>query len=280
MSRSTATGVRSHQDIIGELWEDEHRAESAILDERKARLAEARLIIAQWKGLGFSDRAIGRGAGIDGYTVWRVQAQSFVQVTARVLDRLESLTFDAIMRSAGDHEAVPALGAVRRVRALAANGWPITELPLSKGTRHRLDDIDNPMTTCAASTWRAVAATYERLGDEIGPDIERLIVSRDRKWAPPVGWSPGTLDDPRARPWTSVRGSFPKEDIDRARHLALMEDALYLLVAMVPADTICERLEVRPHELKSVIRHNGTNDMVRLFQEAQDRQHRREPVGN
>lgn len=100
---------------------------------------------------------------------------------------------------------VNATGTRRRLRALAALGWPmrhITErLGCSPRTTWLITHRPRQSLTVLASTRDAVAALYAELSTSPPPSTRQTSIVRrlafERGWAPPAAWDDDTIDDPR-----------------------------------------------------------------------------------
>ncbi len=95
---------------------------------------------------------------------------------------------------------LPRIGAVRRVEALLALGWPHPALAAAgvPHTAQLLAATDRNLIT--AQRWRAIAAVYDRLSMTQGPSARTLNAARDRGYAPPLAWDEDAIDDPHAQP--------------------------------------------------------------------------------
>lgn len=102
---------------------------------------------------------------------------------------------------------VDGTGTRRRLQALVAIGWSVSEL----GRRLSMDNVHRTIKTerVNAGTARAVRALYDQLWDtppQPATRWERAAVSRvhaDARragWAPPLAWDDDTIDDPAATP--------------------------------------------------------------------------------
>lgn len=96
---------------------------------------------------------------------------------------------------------VPAIGTVRRLRALAAIGWNCAELSRRLGyttprgvqslREHRSDVVLARVAT-------RVSALYGRLEGTAGVDHRARLLAVRRGWAPPLAWN--NIDDPLEQP--------------------------------------------------------------------------------
>jgi hypothetical protein len=105
---------------------------------------------------------------------------------------------------------VDATGTIRRIQALAWNGWPLTWLSgrLGGDSTHARKILARAGTV-AAATERAVRALYDELWNQEPPVStawDRRAVAkarehaRQRGWVPPMAWDDDEIDDPDAQP--------------------------------------------------------------------------------
>jgi hypothetical protein len=104
-----------------------------------------------------------------------------------------------------EHRAEPgrvdASGTIRRVRALAALGWPQPELARMLGCHPRaLGQLGRRSRMVHAATAENVAALYEELSMRPGPSVRARNRAARLGYVPPLGWAEGSIDDPDARP--------------------------------------------------------------------------------
>jgi plasmid maintenance system antidote protein VapI len=138
-----------------------------------------------------------------------------------------------------DGALTDATGTRRRLRALAALGWPANHLArqlamnpvpirtLMRGDRQRV----------TAATARNVAALYDQLWDTPGPsDATRARAAR-AGWPVPLAWDDESIDDPTARPATTAAKAG-----QRSREL--WHDAEELRAQGLQLDDIADRLGV------------------------------------
>ncbi|GAB2457703.1 hypothetical protein [Xylanimonas ulmi] len=104
---------------------------------------------------------------------------------------------------------VPAIGAMRRVQALAAQGWSIPTVCAHAGVDRQAVDriLRDPDKAVHAETARRIRGAYDALWDQAPPESnqrERIAASRARNrarregWAPPLAWDDDTIDLPDA----------------------------------------------------------------------------------
>ena len=114
-----------------------------------------------------------------------------------------------------DNDRVPAIGAVRRLRALVANGWTQSYLAerlgmtiqnLSWVTHHKQDGI-------SVRRDRDIRALFDELQLTPGPSVRARNLGVKHGWALPLEWDEELIDDPAAEPvlarrtkWDNVQG--------------------------------------------------------------------------
>lgn len=95
---------------------------------------------------------------------------------------------------------VPAIGVIRRRRALAAMGYSLDYLAARLGKPPRA--VGNYMRR--AHVTRAVHLSWCELYDELamvpGPSQRARDYARKQGWPPPLAWEDSRIDDPRGKP--------------------------------------------------------------------------------
>lgn len=102
---------------------------------------------------------------------------------------------------------VPAVGSVRRVRALVSLGWTYRQLASLAGLDH--SQISELAAGRASAVRRRtadrVATLYERWSMVLPPPSDLADRTRaealSRGWEPPLAWDDDALDDPHASPF-------------------------------------------------------------------------------
>lgn len=139
-----------------------------------------------------------------------------------------------------DHGYLPALGTVRRLRALAAKGHPlyrIAELAdISAAQARLLASGQQPRVTTPVS--RAIATIYDRLWNVDGRSTRTRNRARAAGWLPPLAWDDDTIDNPQAEPLPYERRRT------RNRGPDLAEDATELIRQGFTRAQAAERLGV------------------------------------
>lgn len=161
-------------------------------------------------------------------------------------------------RIAGRPRTVPAIGTIRRIRALRALGWSVLDIAETAGLPDKT--IRNPChrgTSVYRSTADAIARAYDQLSMSIpaGPYHERGRRYAARQgWAPPLAWDEGSIDDPAARPFGT--GYQPPSRETVLRDLAERGDNL---------TAACRELGMTADTLQKWATRKGLGDLYRAL---------------
>jgi DNA-binding Xre family transcriptional regulator len=110
-------------------------------------------------------------------------------------------------------------GTARRIRALAALGWPLDDL----GTRLGMSGRNMTRLTTQARVHRdtaaKVAALYNELSMTPGPSPRSRRLAKAKGWPPPLAFDDETIDDPNVQPnrgWGAVAEPIDEVAVLRA----------------------------------------------------------------
>lgn len=138
---------------------------------------------------------IAAAAGLSARTVYGVRHRTWVQ----------GETAAAILAVQHAHPLPPAgmvsaVGACRRIRALTAIGWPLTEQARQLGMFLQQVCLiaAGKQSAVTNSTDAAVRALFERLWATPGPSTRARNDAHRKGWVPPLAWD--DVDDPGAEP--------------------------------------------------------------------------------
>lgn len=111
---------------------------------------------------------------------------------------------------------IPAVGSIRRLRALAAIGWGLEALAPHLGWHwQRLGQIRSGRQQYVhRETHRAVAAVYRELADRSGSSRRSALYAERHGWLGPLWWDDDTIDDPDYQPPTRELLRPHKYDVD------------------------------------------------------------------
>jgi transcriptional regulator with XRE-family HTH domain len=105
-------------------------------------------------------------------------------------------------------------GTRRRLRALAALGWPQRELAERLGmTKSAVGQLGVRHGRVNQATAGRIAELYEALCMTIGPSKRARDRAARNRWAPPLAWAEGTIDNPDAKP-IAVPGRHHTQHVD------------------------------------------------------------------
>jgi plasmid maintenance system antidote protein VapI len=173
---------------------------------RRARIAEGTWLfkadpavvarhVESLRAAGMSLNQIARESGVHARTLQRLGRHA--SMTGAVAQAILAVRPVAAPVCAGQ---VPAVGAMRRVQALAALGWscaaqgrasgihPATVWDIAAGNRQRITE----------DTFDKVCALFERWSATPGASRTTVAAARRRGWLPPLAW--GDIDDPAEVP--------------------------------------------------------------------------------
>ena len=105
---------------------------------------------------------------------------------------------------------VPALGIIRRIRALCRAGYPIrwTAQQASCSNRHIYEILNGTVTAVDRQLADRFAEVYARHEATPGPSNPARMAAASKDWTGPDGWDPDSIDDPDAHPdWTGHCGT-------------------------------------------------------------------------
>lgn len=168
--------------------------------------APAREHVLELLDLRLTVYSIARDAGVSDEVVYRLINNITNRLRVRHAHALMAVTHHPNPRQV----RVLAIGAARRLRALAAIGW--SWKPLAEHTGINSSSlstiINDGRTTITWQTWVTIRDTYETLS---GTPTTGLVAERMRRtattkgWPAPLDWEGHDIDDPRvtvvARPW-------------------------------------------------------------------------------
>lgn len=166
------------------------------------------------------------------------------------------------LRSLNGPTMVSSIGALRRVRALAAMGWPMIVIAAEAGvgyggTFNRLSQ--RPLITRAYHD--RLAAAYDRLQAIPGPSEKARRYAASQGWAPTFAWDEN-IDDPEAVP-----------DFGAPAHSLDLDEWWFLVQAGESPERAAERCGVTLSAVSGAAYRAGRNELANLAETA--RKHRR-----
>jgi hypothetical protein len=198
------------------------------------------LLEARW-----TKNQIADASGVSRKTIWNVLygERPTVQVaTARAL-----LALQPKRRTGG---MVPALGAMRRLHALAAMGWPVEWSAEKVGISYTAArDITSGRTKSVQEAHsEAIDLLYRKHAMRPGPSAMARAVARGKRWPTAAAWD--DIDDPGCTPDVG-----PEDPVNRTATAAhRLNEITFLVDFNVAEQEIADRLGMRPQYVHDVIR--------------------------
>lgn len=153
--------------------------------------------ITELNNLGLTNVMIGQAAGLGRYTTTHIMVRNTQFVTLEVATAI----FGVDHRPHPNQLTVLAIGALRRVRALNAIGWPTDEIATRLGyTSRAAVNLAITKRTMTYALWARIRDVYDELSGTPGPSPRSAARARTAKWAPPLAWAGLDIDNPRAQP--------------------------------------------------------------------------------
>ena len=178
-----------------------HRRQRKIVELRVARGLGSRHaiepVIAHIENLiksGWTLDAIEKASGVDRRGMYRIRRRLQKSVNHDTARRLLAL------QSGGTPYLVDAVGARRRVQALAAIGWSLASQAEAVGLSHTAaEEIASGLRTSVMhSTHEAIRTLYQDRSKKAGPSGWVRAFAARRGWHGPLAWD--DIDDPNAQP--------------------------------------------------------------------------------
>lgn len=115
-------------------------------------------------------------------------------ITAATDEAIRSAHFD--LDALSGHRRIRNIGTARRLQALAASGWSITELARRRGTSTAALAATLSHRTVTVDLAREIRDLYRALADQPGPSSRARSRALARGWATPAMWDEDTIEDP------------------------------------------------------------------------------------
>ena len=209
----------------------------------------ARTHITRLRDAGLSAEAIAELSGLPRPTIGPL-----IWATSRHRGHILGTTEDAVLAIRIDYRRinptriVSAVGAVRRLQALAVMGWPVPLLAAKAGVTVTAVSRWRRSSRLAAATVVQVMDWYDELAMMYGPSTITRTRALRAGWAPPLAWDDDSIDDPAARPDTGAAGSS----------VASLAQVVEMLGDGDTIETVARRLDVTEEAIVTACRRNGT----------------------
>ncbi|MDH6141116.1 transcriptional regulator with XRE-family HTH domain [Kitasatospora sp. GP30] len=207
-------------------------------------------------GRGMTWQQIAAAAGVYVTDLQRLRGVGAQRRSDRIRPETERklLAVEFTNAPASPQSMTPALGSMRRLRALRANGWSAQVLTEQLGVPRQTVGIiaQARQKFVMARTAQDIAELYEFLHDQdpLNAGLGLVVVERTARaaehagWAPPRAWAGRDIDDPAAEPGRARgRGGYAVAPMG-SRRQALVEDTAELARQGLPREVIAARLGV------------------------------------
>ena len=201
---------------------------------------------------GWTTKGIARTAGSSDTALHDLMAGRTARVQQATARRVLTVDRDTLYATASRADLVPAIGYLRRGRALTALGWSTRSLE-TQGC-----GLDIRGKQVWAVRWRRMRDLYDELSSTPGSSVRSVQAAARNGWAAP-GWWDDDIDDP---------GAAPHVDSERPRVIdALVEDVTTLISAGETLAGIACRLGRREDSLLRALQRAGRHDLARRMTE-------------
>lgn len=149
----------------------------------------------------------------------------------------------------GNPRRVDATGTRRRIQALMRLGWSTPELARQGGWSNERD-VQNLLYArqfVFRETAQRVADLYERLSGTLGPSAYTRDRAERSRYAPPLAWDEGSIDDPHAEPYRAPERPQGRPHMHRA------EDIEFLRSMGETDEAIATRLGITRETVRDVM---------------------------
>jgi hypothetical protein len=149
-------------------------------------------------GAGMTEAGIARLANLPADAVWKIWHPKRKFCDGPVGQAILAVTPTPVLK--GGH--VPAVGTVRRIRAMVADGHPLAAQArhLNKPVQYLWELAWEKPDLVTERTAETIRDLYDRLSLTPGPSVQARNRARRHGWYPPEVWDDATIDDPAAEP--------------------------------------------------------------------------------
>ncbi len=174
----------------------------------KVSAAVARTHIARLVAAGMSKAQISRTTGVGDGVISSIANGTSRRIYTSTAERILALT----VATPGPDDHRPIHGARRRIGALMAMGWSLSEQARRSGiplaTLEALMFRQERRWVHARTHWH-LCLVYDRLSMRRGPSAHSRAAARRNGWPPPLAWNDEWLDDPRTAVLDLARQRVP-----------------------------------------------------------------------
>lgn len=208
---------------------------------------EAREVLIHRVGQGFSQHAFGALAGVSQRVIWSIQNGRQERSQREIVAAILNATPQTLIAATLPASRVPAVGARRRLQALACIGWSYRALDHELQSARTATNLMTPSlhnATVTRALHDRVSQVYDRLWatPSTAERSRRTMKYADRNgYAPPMAWDDDTIDDPDAVPDRSTDTVWARNQAVPEEWFESYRDARELSGS---ADRTCARLGI------------------------------------
>lgn len=151
------------------------------------------------RAAGMPAHVIAAQAGVGRGAAQRIAAGSQHVADTATVKKLLAVTFSSDLAT-----TVPAVGARRRLQALAFMGWTNEQIEQRMAAGVTMTSFIFRHERITQALHQRVKDVYDALWDQTPPDTygnrRAAARARARGWAPPLAWDDDDIDNPAARP--------------------------------------------------------------------------------
>ncbi|QIP87595.1 LacI family DNA-binding transcriptional regulator [Streptomyces sp. Tu 2975] len=215
-------------------------------------LADAAPIAAHLKRLtaaGDSLTVIADQIGYSRSTLANIVSGRTRRVRSALADKILAIRPGKAMAS---NKSVPAIGSVRRLRALAALGHYLKDIAAAAGIDQSTASyvLNGHPETVQYDLALRIDRGYRQLGTRRGGSIRILRRAEREQWAPPAAWDDDQIDDPNGTPDAGDSAEMNRDELAEYRR----QEIAHLAAFNVPEHEIAQRLGMSPHYVHDLIR--------------------------
>lgn len=162
---------------------------------------DVRAAVQALEDAGLTRRQVADAAGLTLYGLNVIMSGKTKRSLKTTLEQIQAVKPDPYLYGAPEAR-LDCTGAVRRLRALAAIGWTITDLANEIGIdRANLAKyMDGTYRRMARYRLLIIRDMYERFWDQPKDNKRALNYARKQGWHPPLAWDDDEIDSPSATP--------------------------------------------------------------------------------
>lgn len=215
-------------------------------------LADAAPIAAHLKRLttaGDSLTVIAEQIGYSRSTLANITSGRTKKVRSALADKILAIQPGNAMAS---NKSVPAIGSIRRLRALSAIGHYLKDIAAAADIEHSTASylLNGHPETIHYELAQRINRGYRQLSTRRGTSARSMRRAEREQWAPPAAWDDDQIDDPNGTPDTGDAAAMTRDELGAYRR----QEIAHLASFGIPEHEIAQRLGMSPHYVHDLIR--------------------------